>query len=69
MLNKLIGTTRDINGEQIDYRNLSIGPEFMLKELFSKKNKSQATAKYFSRKKKWDEMAKITSSKGIPDYK
>lgn len=69
MLNNLIGDTKDIHGEQIDYKDLSIGPEFILKELFSKNNKSKSTLKYFSRKKKWDEMAKITTNKGLTDYK
>jgi len=50
MLNKLIGNTKDINGEHIDYRDLNIGPEYVLKELFSSKNKSKITLKYFSRK-------------------
>lgn len=66
---KLIGQTRDAQDKTIDYKDLHIGPEFMLKELFSNNNKSQATMKYFVRKKKWDEMAKIHTNKSNNDYK
>jgi hypothetical protein len=66
---KLIGQTKDVNNQTIDYKDLHIGPEFMLKELFSNNNKSEATMKYFARKKKWDEMSKIHSNKSNNDYK
>lgn len=62
--NNLIGDTKQANGDSIDYRDLHIGPEFMLKELFSYDTKSQAALKYFSRKKKWDQMAKVDSIRG-----
>lgn len=68
MLNNLIGDTLDANGQGIDYKDLNIGPEFMLKELFTNQNKSKATKKYFKRKKKWDKMANVSTERGQTDY-
>lgn len=38
---KLIGNTKDENNNNIDYRDLYIGADFMIKELFAHNNNSK----------------------------
>lgn len=67
---ELIGSNRDDNDKTIDYKDLYIGADFMLKELIvCDKNKSSEVAKFFTRKKKWDQMAQIDTVKNINDIK
>lgn len=66
---KLIGNTKGENDTAIDYRDLNIGADFMIKELFGKNKKRKEVAKLFSRKKKWDQMAKINTLKNVNDLK
>lgn len=65
----LIDQTRGENNQTIDYKDLNIGADFMIKELYCETNKQKEIRKLFSRKKKWDRMAKIHTLDNIFDLK